>query len=119
MTNEEIRLGYVDRELKQIDFLEWDKLFEDFSYRLIAKTPILSKRKVVNTIWLGVNDLSRKPFETIIFKDDVAGDPVRHATEEEAMDFHLQMVTALIYDGFLKYLQDEGLCPQCPVATAD
>lgn len=119
MNIKEIRKGYVDRELKQIDVLEWGKLFEDFSYRLIAKTPIPSKRSVVNTIWLGVNDHFRKPFETIIFKDDVRGDPVRHATEQEAMDFHLQMVNALIYDGFLKYLQDEGLCPQCPVATAD
>jgi hypothetical protein len=108
---------YVDRELKFITLEEWGKLFEDFSYRLIARTPI--GNIIINTVWTGVNLPFGTPFETAIFQDNKMVDDQRHCTEEQAKDYHLLMVMGYISQGFLNYLQEEALCIQSPAPTAE
>lgn len=98
---------YVDKELKPLSLEEWGTLFEDFSYRLIARTPIGNVR--INTVWIGVAVPRCTPFETGIFIDDEMKEEYRHATEEEAIDFHLSMVYAYLNKGFGEYLKKEGL----------
>ena len=105
---------YVDKDLKPLTLEEWGTLFEDFPYRLIAKTPIGNIR--ISTVWLGVwaNGMMQ-PFETGIFEGENLIEEYRHNTIEEAKDFHLMQVMAYMNKGFLKHLEEEGICHQSRV----
>jgi hypothetical protein len=108
---------YVNKQLEFIKLEEWGTLFEDFSYRLIARTPI--GEVTINTVWTGVNMPFGTPFETGIFQGDTLIVEERHCTEEQAKDYHITMVMGYINKGFLEFLQKEHLCIQSLAPTAE
>ena len=99
---------YVDKELNFIELEKWATLFEDFAYRLIARTPIGNIQ--VNTVWTGVNLPFGTPFETAVFRDNDVIQEERHISLEQAKDYHLTLVMGFINQGFLEYLQKENVC---------
>lgn len=114
---EDEKMLYVNKDLQPIKLEEWGQLFEDFSYRLIARTPL--GNVTINTVWTGINLPFGTPFETAIFQDNEIIDEQRHCTEDQAKDYHLMMVIGYTNKGFLNYLQNEVLCPQSPALIAD
>lgn len=108
---------YVDKDLKPLKLEEWAELFENFSYRLIARTPIGTM--TINTVWMGINLPFGTPFETGIFQDGELIEEQSHTTKEQAIDYHLMMVMAYVNKGFLEFLQKEDLCHQSPAPTVE
>ena len=111
------KMMYVDKELNPIPLEKWAELFEDFSYRMVARTPIGNVR--INTVWVGVNLPFGTPFETGIFQDGELISEERHINEEQARDYHITMVMGYINIGFLEFLQKEHLCIQSLAPTAE
>ncbi len=108
---------YVNKQLEFIKLEEWGTLFEDFSYRIIARTPI--GEVTISTVWTGINLAFGTPFETEILQGDMLIVKERHCTEEKAKDYHITMVMSYINKGFLEFLQKEHLCNQLHAAIAD
>lgn len=89
---------YYNKEGKEIDQVEWVKLFGNFEYTVI-KQEILPNGKWVSTVWLGLNHNfgEGKPliFETMVFpkKGNYRDlDQARHSTLKEAKKGHKEMV---------------------------
>ena len=111
------KMLYVNKDLQPITLEEWGRFFEDFNYRLVARTPL--GNVTINTVWTGINLPFGTPFETAIFQDNEMIDDERHCTEEQAKDYHLMMVIGYTNKGFLNYIQNEVLCPQSPALIAE
>lgn len=89
--------------------LQWAKLMEDVTYRVVSQTA-LENGIIVSTVWLGIDHSFQFPpitpiiFETMVFsaekhKSELFGrefredlDCVRYATETEALIGHNKMV---------------------------
>lgn len=91
---------YYDKEGKPIkDVIEWGKLFEDFSYKVI-KQETLPNGLWISTVWLGLNHnwAPNGPihiFESMVFSriDRLEEqDMERYSTLEQAKAGHLKLV---------------------------
>ena len=97
---DEPRPYILDKEHKPISMNKWSELYSNFGYCIIGKTKVSGY--FVSTMWTGITT-SQTPFETVIF--DRKGHPhreVKHSTEKEAEQFHIEMVKlylALPWDG--------------------
>jgi len=97
-------VDWYDRQGKPIDSIkEWEKLFHNFKYRMIAKTDVAGKQ--VSTVWLGLDHQwgTGPPliFETMVFPGEgpsLEEYMERYSTEEEARAGHLRVVK-MIEDG--------------------
>lgn len=93
---------FWDRERKPLTLREFGQLFQDHSYRILARTDIGDA--TVTTAWLGVDqgplgeDLPQI-FGTIIRRGDQWGTERFDATEADALTRHADVVAALEADG--------------------
>ena len=96
-------MGYYDKNGIKIDVVEWGRLFEDMSYKIIKKDDIIvdDKTYMVSTVWLGINhNFSGKGepiiFETMIFGKDYDGEyQERYHTEKGAIYGHKKAIKLL------------------------
>jgi hypothetical protein len=80
----------LDKNLNPISLNEWHELYNSFGYVVIGKTTV--KGYHISTLWTGITT-RKMPFETVVF--DRKGEPnapIKHATEEEAENYHLTLV---------------------------
>jgi hypothetical protein len=93
---------WYDRDGIPITAEEWERLFPDLRYRIIARTTVTdaadpTKAFDVSTVWLGI-DYSfgygpPRMFETMVFGDGADEfDILRHTSEEQARREHTEMV---------------------------
>jgi hypothetical protein len=88
---------YFDRQGKELELLDWARLFEDGDYKILKQDKIGKYR--VSTVWIGLNMrfFGIDPpliFETMIFieegqeKDELDFWQDRYSTEDEALEGH-------------------------------
>jgi len=78
-----------DRNLKNISMNEWKDLYMNPCYVVLGRTQI--GKYLISTIWTGISH-AKTPFETIVFCDSNPYEGIRHKTEKESIDFHLELV---------------------------
>lgn len=102
---------YYDRQGQPIyDTLEWSRLHQDKSYRVVKQEDTPLGKYWVSTVWLGIDHsfdwsaidrINPKPiiFETMVFSVDNSGitdfsdgEQERYSTEQEALIGHEKMV---------------------------
>lgn len=82
---------YYDRQGKELDLLEWGRLFEDKEYQCVKQDQI--GKYLISTVWIGINlglfTDHFQIFETMIFNKEGTEDyQDRYETEEEAIAGH-------------------------------
>lgn len=97
-------MEFVDRDGREIGFLEWSRLFGDINYRTVNQTQIGNVK--VSTVWIGLRAMDGGPFETMIFGGPGNRNQWRWRTEWEAMEGHSSIV-ALVEDGHVPVPREE------------
>jgi len=89
--------NYYNKKGEPIEMMKWAELFEDRDYKMVKQTKLKNK-KLVSTIWLGLNHEFGKGepliFETMVFskKEEFNElDCQRYSTLKEAEKGHEEM----------------------------
>jgi len=86
------------------DTIAWAQRYEDYDYRRVKRSEFTDPRGIewiVSTIWQGMPDMlgATRNYETIVLRMDEQVGRTYHATEEQAVSKHDDMVAALAATG--------------------